>query len=151
MAISDEEFETVKELLVSAATYAESAHRNIEDLRAEVAATIAAQANTQTQLDRLGEKVETLVTAQANTQTQLDRLDEKVETLVTTQANTQLQLDALASQFTAFVAQGTADRAAEAQARDEYRQQMSGLQAESRNLLRLLMERQNPSENGSID
>lgn len=151
MAIADEDFETVKALLASAAIYAESAHCNIDNLRAEVAAIIAAQRNTQSQLDSLGDKVETLVTAQGSTQTQLDCLDEKVETLVTAQANTPLQLDALASQFTAFVAQGTADRAAEAQARDDYRKQMLGLQAESRNLLRLLMERQNQAENGSSD
>lgn len=109
MAISDEEFDTMKEILASAASYAESAHRNIDALRAEVSAAVAAQRNTQ------------------------------------------LQLNALASQFTAFVAQVTADRAAETQSRDEFRQQMIGLQTESRNILKFLMERQSQPGNGSGD
>jgi chromosome segregation ATPase len=58
--VNRDEFETVKELLASAARYAESANERID--------------HTQQQLDQLGVKIDALTTAQDRTQRQLDTL-----------------------------------------------------------------------------
>lgn len=63
----ESEFATIRQLLTSAATYAESANRRIDDLGAK-------QDRTQVMLDDLGTK-------QDRTQTQLDQLGVKVDQL----------------------------------------------------------------------
>ncbi|MEC4884941.1 MAG: 6-aminohexanoate hydrolase, partial [Scytonema sp. PMC 1070.18] len=68
----ENELGEVRQLLASAATYAESASRGMGELT-------AAQNRTQTQIDQLGEK-------QERTQIQIDQLGEKQE-------RTQIQID----------------------------------------------------------
>ncbi|NET08441.1 MAG: 6-aminohexanoate hydrolase [Merismopedia sp. SIO2A8] len=71
----EDEFSTVKELLMSAARYAESANAKLDRLaeRGE---------RTQTHLDQLAEKVDSLTDAQERTQGQLDQLSERVDSFV---------------------------------------------------------------------
>jgi uncharacterized phage infection (PIP) family protein YhgE len=71
----EDELETVKRLLISAASYAESANQGLEQLTER-------QNRTQTQLDRLTVTVEELTTAQAQTQTQLSQLSNRVSEFV---------------------------------------------------------------------
>ena len=96
--VSRDEFETVKQLLASAASYAESANRqsdrntaliadnsqNIAALSAGISELKASQDRTQQQLDLLGER-------QDRTQQQLDALSER-------QASSQQQIEALGEQ-----------------------------------------------------
>ncbi|MBL1177633.1 hypothetical protein [Pantanalinema sp. GBBB05] len=74
--VTRDEFETVKELLMSAARYAESANRGLERLE-------AAQERTQANLDRLsasmGEMSARFELAQNRTQAQLDALTVRVD------------------------------------------------------------------------
>jgi len=75
----EDEFETVKQLLASAAHYAESANAKIDRLSDR-------QDRTQTQLDLLSDR-------QDRTQTQLDLLSSKVDDLTTIQSQTESRLD----------------------------------------------------------
>lgn len=94
----EDELETAKRLLVSAASYAESANQGLDRLTER-------QDRTQVQLDRLTEK-------QDRTQTQLDQLtvtvediSQKVDELSEAQSQTQTQLNQLSSQVDEFVFQ----------------------------------------------
>ena len=82
-AVARDEFETVKQLLVSAASYAESANKQADRNTATIADNAA-------MIDRLGEKIDQSVAelkqAQDRTQQQLDELGQK-------QDRTQQQLD----------------------------------------------------------
>jgi chromosome segregation ATPase len=82
----EDEFETVKQLLASAARYAESANEGLDRLTER-------QDRTQVQLDQLGSKVDRLTTAQSQTQNQLDQLTSKVDELTVAQAQSQSRLD----------------------------------------------------------
>lgn len=84
----EDEFDTVKQLLASAARYAESANEKLDRLSER-------QDRTQAQLDRLTIKVDDLTAAQTQTQTQLDQLTIKVDDLTAAQAQTQTQLNQL--------------------------------------------------------
>lgn len=70
----EDEFETVKQLLASAARYAESANEKLDRLSER-------QDRTQVQLDQLTVRVDELTAAQTQTQTQLDQLTQKVDQL----------------------------------------------------------------------
>jgi chromosome segregation ATPase len=108
----EDELETAKRLLISAASYAESANLGLERLterqdrtQAQLDQLSSRQDVTTTQLDRLtvtvediSTQVKELTTAQALTQTQLDNL-------TNTQAHTQRQLDQLSSRVDEFVFQ----------------------------------------------
>jgi chromosome segregation ATPase len=87
----EDEFETVKQLLASAARYAESANEKIDRLSER-------QDRTQVQLDQLGNR-------QDRTQEQLDRLTITVEELTTAQTQTQTQLRQLSNRVDEFVFQ----------------------------------------------
>ena len=110
----EDEFETVKQLLASAARYAESANAKIDQLSDRQDRTQAQldqlndrqdrtqtqldrlterQDRTQVQLDQLGSKVDRLTTAQSQTQNQLDQLTSKVDELTLAQAQSQSRLD----------------------------------------------------------
>ncbi|NEP62979.1 MAG: 6-aminohexanoate hydrolase [Symploca sp. SIO2G7] len=71
----EDEFSTVKELLISAARHASSANERLEQLTVKVDRLTESQETTQTQLDRLTESQET-------TQTQLNQLSERVDAFV---------------------------------------------------------------------
>jgi ABC-type transporter Mla subunit MlaD len=71
----EDEFETVKQLLTSAARYAESANEKLDRLSEK-------QDRTQTQLDQLAVRVDELTAAQAHTQTQLDQLSGRVDEFI---------------------------------------------------------------------
>ncbi|NJL55663.1 hypothetical protein HC928_11015 [bacterium] len=64
-SVTRDEFETVKELLSSAARYAESANRGLDRLE-------LAQQRTQLQLDQLAMKLDQLVEAQKKTEQRLE-------------------------------------------------------------------------------
>ncbi|MBD2279589.1 MAG: 6-aminohexanoate hydrolase [Dolichospermum sp. DEX189] len=76
------EFATIRQLLISAATYAESANRRIDELGTK-------QDRTQIMLDELGTKqdrtqimLDELGTKQDRTQTQLDQLSSRVDEFI---------------------------------------------------------------------
>lgn len=82
----EDEFETVKQLLASAARYASSANEGLDRLTER-------QDRTQNQLDQLGSRVDRLTTAQSQTQNQLDQLTSKIDELTVAQAQSQSRLD----------------------------------------------------------
>ncbi len=92
----EDEFETVKELLMSAARYAESANSGLSLLTER-------GDRTQAQLDQLAVKVDALTNAQEGTQSQLDQLAVKVDALANAQEGTQAQLDRLSLRIDSFV------------------------------------------------
>jgi chromosome segregation ATPase len=110
----EDELETAKRLLVSAARYAESANLGLEQLTVKVDNLTAAQAQTQTQLlehraaqAQTQTQLDDLTAAQAQTQTQLDEL-----TAAQTQTQAQLdqltqKADQLSSRVDEFVFQAT--------------------------------------------
>ncbi len=77
----EDDLESVKKLLASAARYAESANQKLDRLSDRVDSLTTAQNRTQAQLDQLGFRVDQLVASQAQTQTQLDQLTQKVDQL----------------------------------------------------------------------
>ena len=85
----EDEFSTVKELLISAARYASSANEGLEQLTVKVDRLTESQGTIQTQLNQLSE-------SQGTTQTQLNQLSESQET-------TQTQLNQLSERVDAFV------------------------------------------------
>lgn len=94
----EDEFERVKQLLASAARYAESANEGLDRLTER-------QDRTQVQLDRLAVKVDDLTAAQEKTQTQLDQLTVRADNLTSAQTKTQTQLDHLSSRMNEFIFQ----------------------------------------------
>ncbi len=64
-----------------------------------------------------------------------------ISSLAENQAQTQMQLDALSAHVSAYIAQSSAFLAVERLDRAEFRQQMLGLQSETRNILRELADR----------
>ncbi|WP_254445322.1 hypothetical protein [Anabaena sp. UHCC 0204] len=84
----ESEFATIRQLLISAATYAESANRRIDELGIKQDRTQimldelgAKQDRTQIMLDELGMRVDDLGMKQDRTQTQLDQLGMRVDQL----------------------------------------------------------------------
>jgi len=75
----ENDLESVKTLLASAARYAESANRGLDQLT-------VTQTQTQAQLDRLGGRVDQLVESQAQANSRLDRIERVLDTLVSNQA-----------------------------------------------------------------
>lgn len=61
-----------------------------------------------------------------------------ISSLAENQTQTQMQLDALSAHVSAYIAQSSAFLAVERHDRGEFRQQMIGLQTETRNILREL-------------
>lgn len=94
----EDEFETVKQLLASAARYAESANEGLDRLTER-------QDRTQVQLDRLAVRVDNLTVAQERTQTQLDQLTVRADNLTAAQTQTQTQLNRLSSHMDEFIFQ----------------------------------------------
>ncbi|MEH2031096.1 MAG: 6-aminohexanoate hydrolase [Nostoc sp.] len=100
----EDELETVKRLLVSTASYAESANRRLDELTIK-------QDRTQSHLDQIGVRVDQLTIKQDHTQSQLDELTIKqdrtqshldqigvrVDQLTIKQDHTQSQLDQIGS------------------------------------------------------
>ncbi len=84
--VTRDEFEVVKELLASAARYAESANRGMDRLDVQLARLESAQERTQAQLDsfisRSDARMERLEASQARTQSQLDLLSQKVDSFI---------------------------------------------------------------------
>ncbi|MGI2904021.1 6-aminohexanoate hydrolase [Tolypothrix sp. VBCCA 56010] len=93
----ENDLDAVRQLLASAATYAESGARRFDQLSVKVDNLTTAQNRTQVQLDLLGSRVDDLTTAQNRTQVQLDLLGSRVDDLTTAQNRTQVQLDLLGS------------------------------------------------------
>ncbi len=91
----EDEFETVKELLMSAARYAESANSGLDLLTERVDHLFDGQERTQAQLDQLTSRVDHLFDGQERTQAQLDQLTSRVDHLFDGQERTQAQLDQL--------------------------------------------------------
>lgn len=96
-------------------------------------------------LDRIEENLEDITPILASAATyaeaanrRVDQLQADRQMLMSYHQATQSQVNALASQITAIAALSNADRTAEAQAREEFRQQMLGLQQETRRLLETL-------------
>ncbi|MBD2211253.1 6-aminohexanoate hydrolase [Nostoc linckia FACHB-104] len=110
----EDDLAAVRQLLASAATYAESANRGLDraitrqdatdaqiaQLReaqtatdAQIAQLLAAQTATDAKLDRLTERVDELTTAQNRTQTHLDQMGERIDQLTAAQNRTQTQLE----------------------------------------------------------
>lgn len=93
-------------------------------------------------LDRIERILENLAVSQDRTQGQIDQLAASVQaTAVDTMSmigSLAHDIDALSSNVNAYIAQSTAFLAAEQRDRSEFRQQMVGLQTETRNILREL-------------
>lgn len=77
----ENDLETVKALLMSAARYAESANRGFDRLTVKVDDLTAIQDRTQAHLDQLGSRFDQLVESQTRTTAQLDQLTQKVDQL----------------------------------------------------------------------
>lgn len=113
----EDDLAAVKQLLASAATYAESANRGLElavrrqsATDTQIAQLLEAQTATDAKLDRLTERVDELTTAQNRTQTHLDQIaarfdqmSERVDQLTAAQNRTQTQLEQLSSRMDEFI------------------------------------------------
>lgn len=145
----ENEFEVVKELLMSAARYAESANQRIDRLGEK-------QDQTQVMLDQLGQK-------QDRTQAQLDQLGARVDQVVATQqeiqrvmlqlAERQLRSDAaietLVDAVTRLTQNSEADRSLMRQQQaqiSEMQSEVRGLQTENRRILEFLQNRDSNGE-----
>jgi chromosome segregation ATPase len=84
----ENDLETVKTLLMSAASYADSANRGLDRLTVKVDELTAAQNQTQRQLDRL-------VESQVQANTRLDRIERVLEGLLSNQATEREAREAL--------------------------------------------------------
>ena len=72
----DRDLAAVRQLLLSAATYAESANRGINRVGEKLDQAVSRQDATDAKLDRLTEKVDEIADAQFQSQTQLNQLTE---------------------------------------------------------------------------
>ncbi|RCJ37847.1 hypothetical protein A6770_40055 [Nostoc minutum NIES-26] len=85
----EDDLVVVRQLLASAATYAESANRGLEQAvrrqeatDAQIAQLLEAQKATDTKLDRLTERIDELTTYQNRTQTQLEQLSSRMNEFI---------------------------------------------------------------------
>jgi chromosome segregation ATPase len=152
----ENEFDVVKELLMSAARYAESANQRIdrvgeklERLGDRVDQLSAAQDRTQGQLDQLGIKVDSIATAQHQTQQQLDQvvaIQQQIQRVLMQTAERQSRNDAAIESLAASVGRLTqvADRTLGSIA--EMQSEVRGLQTENRRIWEILQERNGGSE-----
>lgn len=92
----EDELETVKRLLVSAASYAESANQGLERLTER-------QDKTQAQLDRLSSKVDDLTTIQSQTSSRLDEFIFQVQRLLTQNAERLIRVEGQADRLEALL------------------------------------------------
>ncbi len=92
----EDELETVKRLLVSAASYAESANQGLERLTER-------QDRTQAQLDRLSSKVDDLTTIQSQTSSRLDEFIFQVQRLLTQNAERLIRVEGQADRLEALL------------------------------------------------
>ena len=92
----EDEFETVKQLLASAAHYAESANAKIDRLSDR-------QDRTQTQLDLLSSKVDDLTTIQSQTESRLDEFIFQVQRLLTQNAERLIRVEGQADRLEALL------------------------------------------------
>lgn len=116
--------------------------------------------NGEDRLDRIERILEATAVQQQRTQQQLDQFREQInqefqqqaEELVSFLSSLAHDLDALSSNVNAYIAQSTAFLASEQRDRAEFRQQMIGLQTETRNILRELADlRRREQGNGNQD
>jgi len=144
----EDELADVKQLLGSAARYAESANRGLDRLTAKIDDLTVAASHTQTKIDELTEvqartqtQINDLTVAASRTQTQLDQL---------TQVASRLDRDAQASaadfahRIVELWEEAERDRAKADEDRakaDEDRAFMRGLQTENRRILDYLINR----------
>jgi len=137
----EDELADVKQLLGSAARYADSANRGldrltvkIDDLTVKVDSLTVAQTYTQTQLDQLSSRVSDLTVAASRTQTQLDQL---------TQIASRLDRDASASaaDFAHRIVELWEEAERDRAKADEDRALITGLQTENRRILDYLINR----------
>lgn len=87
----EDEFETVKQLLMSAARYAESANERIDSVAEKLDQLTEKQDRTQQQLDTLSGRFDQLTS-------KVDQLTDRVDQLTTAQTRTQQQLDQLTTE-----------------------------------------------------
>jgi chromosome segregation ATPase len=92
----EDEFETVKQLLASAARYAESANAKIDQLSDR-------QDRTQAQLDQLSRKVDDLTTIQSQTESRLDEFIFQVQRLLTQNAERLIRVEGQADRLEALL------------------------------------------------
>jgi chromosome segregation ATPase len=92
----EDEFETVKQLLASAARYAESANAKIDLLSDR-------QDRTQAQLDQLSRKVDDLTTIQSQTESRLDEFIFQVQRLLTQNAERLIRVEGQADRLEALL------------------------------------------------
>jgi chromosome segregation ATPase len=92
----EDEFETVKQLLASAARYAESANAKIDRLSDR-------QDRTQAQLDQLSSKVDDLTTIQSQTSSRLDEFIFQVQRLLTQNAERLIRVEGQADRLEALL------------------------------------------------
>lgn len=95
--VTRDEFETVKELLASAARYAESAHRGLDRLE-------LAQDRTQLQLDRLSVRMEELAEAQKRTEARLETFIFESQRLMSGHADRLAKLEGISERLEALLA-----------------------------------------------
>lgn len=86
--------------------------------------------------------------SRALVQESTDDVVSMIGSLSDSQAQTQAQLDALSAHVSAYIAQSSAFLAVERQDRAEFRQQMIGLQTETKNILRELSDTRRQQDNG---
>jgi len=108
-------------------------------------------------LDRIEQILEALAASQERSQGQIEQLATSVQVSIQESASDVVSMigslghdiDALSSNVNAYIAQSTAFLAAEQRDRSEFRQQMVGLQTETRNILRELADLRRQQSNGS--
>jgi len=116
--VTRDEFEDVKELLASAARYAESANARLDRVAAQQELNTSAIAMQGEQIALLGQKIDALATAQAQTQQQLDaltlkvdRLSDRVDELTTQVSELSVTVESLAQEAAQDRSQAQIDRA----------------------------------------
>lgn len=95
--VTQDEFETVKQLLGSAARYAESANRGLDRLE-------LAQQRTQLQLDQLALKVDQLTEIQKKTEQRLDAFIAESQRLMTAHADRMNKLEGISERLEGLLA-----------------------------------------------
>ena len=122
-------FDEIRDILRQSAEQQLRTQQNIDRLADQLN---QAQTTTQQNIDRLAERMDDLA---GWSDAELQRLAEETVSMISSLAH---DLDALSSNVNAYITQSIAFLAAEQRDRAEFRQQMIGLQTETRNILREL-------------
>lgn len=115
----------------------------LDDIKAILRQVAENQATQQQQQQRTQEQIEQLATSVQGT------IQDTASDVVSMIGSLAHDMDALSSNVNAYIAQSTAFLAAEQRDRSEFRQQMVGLQTETRNILRELADLRRQQENGN--